>query len=128
PSTDEEAFRQAVVTQDKAEAFRQLAKLSVPDVVEHMPNEAVIVARWLAEDDRLIQASELVRRVLRFHRPPTVDQAEVYFTLGFIRMQQGQPTSAYQHFMDALDFNPRPETEERIRNALSLINVYRRRT
>ncbi len=124
--TTEDGFREAVAGGDRSTAFRHLLEMSTLDVAERMPGEALVVARWLAEEDRLIQASEMVRRVLRIHRPPTIDQAEVYYTMGVIRLKQGQPTSAYQHFMDALDFGPRPETEERIRKALTSINVYRR--
>ena len=125
-ASEEEAFRSAVHRQDRAEAVRRLAGLSAPDVALKMPDEAIKVAQWLAEQDQLIQASELVRRVLRFHRASGIDQAEVYYTLGLIRLRQGQPTSAYQHLLDALDFNPKPQTEERIREGLSQINVFRR--
>ena len=124
--SEEDAFREAVNRGDKTEAFRHLSELAVDEVTQQMPNEALTTAQWLAEDDQLIQAFELVRRVLKKHRPPAVDQAEVYYTLGLIRLRQSQPTSAYQHLMDALDFNPTPETEERIRKALTHINVYRR--
>lgn len=122
----EAAFRRAVEVGDRREAFRRLNDLSVLKVAESMPNETVRVAQWLADEDRLIQASELVRKVIRFHRPPAVDQAEVYFTLGLVRLKQGQPTSAYQHFMDALDFGPSDQTRRRIHDALGQINVYRR--
>ena len=124
--TTEDAFREAVARGDRTDAFRHMSSLSAVEVAQRMPNEALKVAQWLAENEQLIQAFELVRRVLKTHRPPTVDQAEVYYTLGLIRLRQNQPTSAYQHLMDALDFDPKPETEERIRNALTQINVYRR--
>ena len=124
--TAEDALRQAVQTGDRASAFKQLDTLSSNAVADRLPQEAIVLSQWMAEEDRLIQAFELIRRVLRQHRPPAIDQAEVYYTLGLIRLKQGQHTSAYQHFMDALDFDPRPKTEEQIKKGLSFINIYRR--
>ena len=125
-SSDEQALRLAVGANDRTEAFRQLAKVSAPVAAENLPTETLTVAQWLAEEDQHIQAFELVRQVIRRHRPPAIDQAEVYYTLGLIRQRQGQPTSAFQHFMDALDLGPSEDTEARIRQALSKINMYRR--
>ncbi len=125
-SSAEQSFQKAVVKGDRTQAFRQLSNLSVSQAARRFPNESVTVARWLADEEQLGTAFELVRKVLHNHRPPSVDQAEVYYTLGLIRLKQGQTTSAFQHFMDALDFQPRPETDERIRKALSYIKIYRR--
>ena len=126
-SSAEEAFRDAVQTDDRAAALKQIDTLTVAAAARTMPDETLKVAQWLTESGQTIRARELLRAVLKTHRAGSVDQSEVYYTLGLIRLKQGQPTSAYQHFMDALDFSPRPETEERIRKALTQINIYRRR-
>jgi hypothetical protein len=48
--------------------------------------------------------------------------AEAHAGAGLVQLHAlGQPTAAYQHFVDALDHEPTPETERLIREALAEI-------
>jgi len=60
-------------------------------------------------------------------KPRSRDLADVFLALGLLRLEQGQPTAAYQHLLSVFDHDPSPETAARAREALERIDVYRRR-
>ena len=79
-------------------------------------------AERLAREGQTAAALALVRRGLA--RPLAAgDRARLLYVLGLLRLDHGELTAAYHNFLDALEHDPDPETETRIRKALSMITI-----
>jgi membrane associated rhomboid family serine protease len=81
-----------------AEAHRVLA-----------PEDALQLAGWLRRNGHPQAALTVLRRVLRDY-PQGPRRAEAHVAAGYLLLEDlGEPTAAYQHFLDALDLDPDPE-------------------
>ena len=49
----------------------------------------------------------------------------LFLALGRLRLQQGQPTAAYQHLLAVSDASPTPEVELETKKLLQEIQIYR---
>jgi membrane associated rhomboid family serine protease len=116
----ESVLGRAVRDGDRAEAVRQARLLHPAQVVALLGGDTVALAEWLAAAGEPVLAMTLLRRALTLPRGE-VEQARVYLALGLVRLAQGQVTSAYQHLLSALDHDPDPDTEARIREVLRRI-------
>ena len=79
-----------------------------------------MLSRWLRDAGDSVSATNLLRACLAARRDAD-DLAPVYLALGLMRLEQGQPTSAYQHLLSVFDFDPSPEIAARARAALAQI-------
>lgn len=113
----EGALRAAIRGQDRPETVRQCRLLSPGQIIEFLGPQTLLVSEWLADAGDTILAMTLLRRTLSLPRGQ-VDQAKIYLILGLVRLQQGQPTAAYQHLMMVFDNDPDESTESRARSAL----------
>ena len=111
---------------ERGEALKLLAKLRPPELSRLKPDTCVQLSAWLEEEGYPSAAASLLRRCLA-SGPGDEGLAAIYLALGLMRLRQGQPTAAYQHLLAVLDLDAAPETERRAREALSRINIYRRR-
>ena len=79
-------------------------------------------AERLAREGRAPDAMALVRRgLVRASGGP--DRARLLLVLGLLRLDAGEVTAAYHNLLDALEHEPDPTTEHRIRRALALIAI-----
>jgi membrane associated rhomboid family serine protease len=64
------------------------------------------------------------------NRPAQLDRKDLagsHLALGKMCLKQGQPTTAYQHLLAVFDHDPSPEIAAQARQALSEIDVYKRK-
>lgn len=119
-------LRRAVRDGDADGALSMASTLDPRTLSLLTPRECVKLAGWMEHAGFVTAAARLLRNCLAHHRRSS-DLAEVYLELGLLRLRQGQEAAAYQYLLDVLDQAPDPETEARAREALSRINLYRRR-
>jgi hypothetical protein len=83
------------------------------------PEDSLDLAGWLAENGHARAALTLFQRHLRdYPRGPGAAEAHAY--AGLLQLHAfREPTAAYQHLVEALDYNPSPELETRIRRGLA---------
>jgi membrane associated rhomboid family serine protease len=83
--------------------------------------QSIVLGEWLSAQGHAEAALAVFQRHIRgFPRGPGL--AEAHVGAGLVQLQQlDQPTSAYQHFVDALQFDPRPEVEAQARAGLAAI-------
>jgi membrane associated rhomboid family serine protease len=100
----------------------QLYFASDPDGHRHLlePADSLVLGDWLARNGHGEAALTVYRRHLRDH-PRGPGTAEAHLGAGLVQLEAGQAASAYQHFLDALDRSPSPETAARARAALQSI-------
>jgi tetratricopeptide (TPR) repeat protein len=85
------------------------------------PGDSIRLANWLAENGQGEAALAVYRRHLRDY-PSGPGTAEAHVGAGLVQLHVlGQPVPAYQHFLDALDLDPAPETAAIARQALAEI-------
>lgn len=85
------------------------------------PEASLALGNWLAAQGQPGAATAVLRRHLRDY-PSDPTAAAVHLELGLMQLRQfWQPASAYQHFLDALDLDPDPETAAHARSALAEI-------
>ncbi len=85
------------------------------------PGDALVLADWLARNGHPKAALVVLRRHMRdYPRGPLSAEAHVAAGEVFLHALH-QPTTAYQHFLDALDLDPAPETAARARAYLAEI-------
>ncbi len=85
------------------------------------PEDSLALAEWLQRHGHLRAAITLYQRHLRDY-PLGPGAAEAHAGLGLIQLYAlDQPAAAYQHFVEALERDPLPETEATIRQALAEI-------
>jgi membrane associated rhomboid family serine protease len=85
------------------------------------PEKSLELAYWLADHGYRDASLVAFRRHLRdFPTGPTT--ARAHLGIGLVQLEQlGQIAPAYQHFLDALDLDPDPETATHARAALARI-------
>jgi membrane associated rhomboid family serine protease len=85
------------------------------------PEESLALGEWLRHNGHAEAALVVFRRHLRDY-PSGPGAAEAHLGAGLVQLESfDEATAAYQHFLDALDFNPPPEVAARIRTALAAI-------
>jgi membrane associated rhomboid family serine protease len=85
------------------------------------PEDSLALGGWLAEHQHSDAALVIFRRHLRDF-PTDRTAARAHLGAGLVQLTQpGQMAPAYQHFLDALDLDPDPDTAEQARAALALI-------
>ncbi|MFQ5962425.1 MAG: rhomboid family intramembrane serine protease [Candidatus Methylomirabilales bacterium] len=85
------------------------------------PEGSLALADWLQRNGHHRAALTVYRRHLRDY-PHGPGAAEAHVGAGMVQLTfLDQPTPAYQHFLDALDLDPSPETAARARAALDTI-------
>jgi hypothetical protein len=85
------------------------------------PGDSIRLANWLAENSHGEAALAVYRRHLRDY-PSGPGAAEAHVGAGLVQLRLlGQPAPAYQHFLEALDLKPGPETEALARQGLEQI-------
>lgn len=83
--------------------------------------DSLALGEWLAAHGHPDAALVVFRRHLRDY-PSGPEAAAAHLGLGLVQLEhQGQAASAYQHFLDALDLDPDPETARRAQAALAHI-------
>jgi membrane associated rhomboid family serine protease len=87
------------------------------------PSESVALGDWLLENGHPRGALVVYRRHLRDY-PNGPGAAEAHLGAGLVQLRAlDQPTTAYQHFLDALDHDPQPATAFAARQALQEIQA-----
>jgi membrane associated rhomboid family serine protease len=135
-TTAPEAYRQAPVAEPPAAdaisgAMREGNMLGAarayfalpPDRARRVlePGDSIRLANWLAENGQGDAALAVYRRHLRDY-PSGPGAAEAHVGAGLVQLRLlGQPAPAYQHFLDALDLDPGPETEALARQGLQQV-------
>ena len=105
--------------QGAAEVYFSLPSTETRRVLS--PEDSLTLAGWLAANGHAQAALSVYRRHLRDY-PSGPGAAEAHLGAGLVQLEAfGQVAAAYQHFLEALELNPLPETERRARAALSLI-------
>lgn len=85
------------------------------------PEASLALARWLAEHGHPRAALVVYRRHLRDYADDET-AADAHLGAGLLQLHSlGQPTAAYQHFLDALDLAPSPETAAQARAGIESI-------
>jgi len=85
------------------------------------PEDSLALADWLERNGHPRAALIVYRRHLRDY-PRGPGTAEAHVGAGMVQMTSlGQATPAFQHFLDALDLDPSPETAARARAGLDAI-------
>ncbi len=110
-------LREAKKTGDMELAVQILSKMERRAIAELNPHECVVLANCLDQKGHDIAAVKILRICLTKYAGSD-ELADVNLLLGFIRLKQGQPTSAYHYFLNVLDHNPDPQTAESARMAL----------
>ncbi len=118
--------RRALEAGDRKGALAAILHIDRHEMARLDPGECVLLSDWLSKSGHTIGASTLLRRCLAVH-PGSRDLARVYLALGLLRLNQGQPTAAYQHLQSVFDHQPDAETHALARQALSKIDTFRRR-
>lgn len=118
------ALRDDLRDGSRSRALQTIAQLDKHEIAELKPDECVILAGWLDESGHPIAAASLLRKCLASHQKSD-NLADVYLAIGLMRLKQGQATAAYQYLLNVFDHDPSAETQERARQALSQINIFR---
>ncbi len=85
------------------------------------PDDSIALANWLAKNGHPRAALTLYQRHLRDH-PAGPGAAEAHAYAGLIQLHAfREPTAAYQHLVESLDYDPPPELESMVRGALAEI-------
>jgi membrane associated rhomboid family serine protease len=117
-----ELLREALERRDFAAAAELYFSIE-PDATRRLlsPENSLRLAYWLVEQRHPQAALILYRRHLRDY-PQGPGVAEAHVGAGLVQLYAlGQVAPAYQHFVEALDFNPSPEIEAQARAALQVI-------
>jgi len=104
---------------DAARAYFALAPDATRGVLD--PEAMLKLGGWLAANGHSEAALVVFRRHLRDY-PSGPDAADAHLGAGLVQFESlGQVAPAYQHFLDALDLDPSPDTAARARAALAQI-------
>lgn len=113
---------EALARGEMAEAARAYFALP-PDAARGIldPAASLGLGHWLAANGHPQAALAVFRRHVRDY-PAGPDAAEAHLGAGLVQLQSlGQVAPAYQHFLDALDLDPSPDTAAHARAALAQI-------
>ena len=122
PTSPGEAIAEALDGGRMDEAAARYFSLA-PDQVRRAlsPDHSLALANWLRANGHARAAVVMYQRHLRDY-PLGDGAADAHAGLGLVQLHAlDQPTSAYQHFVDALGLDPSPETEAIVRQALDEI-------
>jgi membrane associated rhomboid family serine protease len=122
PASPGEAIAEALDGGRMDEAAARYFSLA-PDQVRRAlsPDHSLALANWLRANGHARAAVVVYQRHLRDY-PLGDGAAGAHAGLGLVQLHAlDQPTSAYQHFVDALGLDPSPETEAIVRQALDEI-------
>ena len=87
------------------------------------PEESLALAAWLRQGNSSDAALAVYRRHLRDY-PNGPGAAEAHLGAGVVLLEDlDQPTPAYQHFLEALDLDPSPETAARVRAGIEAVRA-----
>jgi membrane associated rhomboid family serine protease len=110
---------------DAAEAYFAMPAAATRGVLT--PPAALALAGWLRAEGHPDAALVVLRRLLR-DVPRGGGVAEAHVLAGAILLEDlGEPTPAYQHFVDALDLDPPPRAAEAARRGLAVIEGMQKR-
>ncbi len=85
------------------------------------PDDSLALAEWLRRNGYVRAAVTVYQRHLRDY-PLGPGAAQAHVGLGLVQLYAlDQPAAAYQHFVEALELDPSPDTEATIRQALAEI-------
>ena len=85
------------------------------------PDTSVALGNWLASNGHARAALTVFQRQIRDY-PTGPRAAEAHAGAGLVQLRAfREPTAAYQHLVEALDYNPSPSLEANIRHALAEI-------
>lgn len=102
-----------------AEAYFALPAEQTRQVLN--PETSLALGDWLANHGHDQAALIVFRRHLRDY-PSGPGAAEAHAGAGWVQLRlPGQMTAAYQHFLDALDHDPNPDTAARVRAGLEAV-------
>ena len=126
-ATDAGGIRDAIASGQMTEAARAYFKLaSRASRGVLAPEDSIRLGKWLSENDHPEAALIVYRRHLRDY-PTGPGVADAHAAAGYLQLKHfGQETSAYQHFLDALDQNPTPAAEALAREGLRMIRARQR--
>ena len=120
--TPAHSLAQAIARGDFATAAQAYFALS-PDQTRRVlqPEDSLLLADWLQRNGHPAAALTLYRRHLRDY-PGGPGAAEAHVGAGSVQLNSPSlATSAYHHFLDALDLDPASETAARARAGLDAI-------
>jgi len=120
-----EALRGALGRSDRSAAIGWAARLPGTEFRLLQVEESLKLAQWLTEEGHHGTAATVLRRCLSANTGAG-NLSRVYLELGLVRLNQGQPTAAYQHLLSVFDHNPSREVAERATQALEQVNIYRK--
>lgn len=87
------------------------------------PDASIALGRWLAENGHSRAALTVYQRHLRDY-PNGPGTAEAHAFAGLLQLHTfNEPTAAYQHLVEALDYDPSPDLERLIRQGLDDISA-----
>jgi membrane associated rhomboid family serine protease len=122
PKTPAAAIRQAVADErfeEATEAYFALDPRQSRQVLS--PRDSLHLAAWLRSHGHDKAALVVYRRHLRDY-PAGPGTAQAHLGAALIQLEVlDQPTAAYQHLLDALEVDPSPEIESRVRELLERI-------
>jgi membrane associated rhomboid family serine protease len=85
------------------------------------PDDSILLGNWLAKNGHSRAALTVYQRHLRDY-PQGPGAAEAHAYAGLVQLHAfREPTAAYQHLVEALDYDPPPELEALIRRSLAEI-------
>lgn len=120
--TPREEIAAALATSDFEKAAEIYFGLSADETRRLLaPDESIALGNWLARNGHARPALTLYQRHLRDY-PKGPGAAEAHAYAGLIQLHAfNEPTAAYQHLVEALDYDPPPEIDSLIRNGLAQI-------
>ena len=118
-------LREAIRSRDVGRSLHLASLVSSQHLANLPPADCVQLSGWIEEGGQGDRSAFLLRGWLGRLRVPE-DRAIVLAALGQLRHRQGQDTTAYQHFLEALDETNDPALTNQIRNALTRIEHDRR--
>jgi membrane associated rhomboid family serine protease len=121
-SSPREALQEALRQGDMEKAAELYFELPSEEARRLLPSDdSIALANWLAKNGHPRAALTLYQRHLRdYPRGPGAAEAHAY--AGLLQLHAlREPTAAYQHLVEALDYDPSPELETLIRRGLAEI-------
>jgi len=122
PTTQGDAITHAVENGKLDKAAQLYFQVPAPRTRRLLePDVSVALGSWLANNGHSRAALTVFQRQLRDF-PSGPRAAEAHAHAGLLQLRAfGEPTAAYQHLVEALDYDPSPALEDTIRKALAEI-------